>query len=87
MSWKTNLLIGATAVGFAMGGTQVLTAKTGQDTDKIREGQSVEQGSDAQEIERERRRVELETSLDTETGRQVGTGQRPPEPPKIRLRP
>jgi hypothetical protein len=89
MSWKTNLVIGATVLSGAVGINEMVAVKTPDDVKNYRQEQQTEQGSDAVEMENDRQRDKLPDGIDAENSRELGTREvRPAEPHiKLRLRP
>jgi len=86
---KTNLLIVATVLTTAVGVNQLLEVRTSDDVSRYQREQQVEQGSDAVEIENDRRQDRLSGAIDAENGRKLTPAEiRPAEPHvKLRLRP
>ena len=90
MAWRTNVVIGATVLGMAVGANEMLSVKTPDDYEKYRQQQIVEQGADATEMENDRKRDQLRDGIDAENNRKHIPGEvRPAEPklPKLRVRP
>jgi hypothetical protein len=91
MDFKTGAVIFCATLGLAVGVNQALQVKTPEDLQKYRQEQQVEQGSDAQEQENDRRRDQLRYGIDAENRERLVPGElRPKDEPKIprlRLRP
>lgn len=90
MNWRENLAIGAAVLGLAVGANEMLSVKTPDDYQKYRQQEIVEQGSDATEMDNDRKRDQMRDGLGTENSRKNTPGEvRPADPklPKLRIRP
>lgn len=90
MSWKESVVIGATVLGMAAGVNQMLAVKTPADYEKYQQQEIVDQGSDAVEMDNNRKRDQLRDGIDAENSRKLVPSElRPAEPvvPKLRIRP
>jgi hypothetical protein len=87
MTTKQNIAIGLTVLGLAIGANQALAPRTPEELERQHREQQVQDLSDAQEREDERRRQELGEHVDAENRQKLIPGEpRPPELPRVRLR-
>jgi hypothetical protein len=90
MDLKTGAVIFCTTLGLAVGANELLSVETPDGYQKYRQQQIVEQGSDAVEMENDRKRDRLRDSIDAENNRKLTPSEvRPAEPkvPQLRIRP
>lgn len=89
MTWKTNVLIGATVLGMATGVNDLLSVKTPEDVKHYQQNQTVEQGADAVDDQNARQRDKLPGGIDADDHDRLRPGElRPAEKPlKLRFRP